>query len=385
MMSSLMIRDKIISDYISSGVCSSGDKLPTIRELAKEYGVSYVTVIEAVRILAQEGKIVKRQGSGVYVTPIPGRISGHPTVKKIGYITNSFAIKNAFGYKILEGIEKIAYRSGYRLEVANSNGYVQREKAAVTELVKGGVDGIVLYPADPRSPEGEYLANEFRNVPIITVDLAKPEMQRSSVVFDNYNAGCEMAKYLIAKGRSKIMFYYNSLDSTNRAIQDRVSGVMNAVEQASISYGKELGFSVETFSGTSLKYLYDKLETLMSSENRPDAIISCSDSQAASVYFWLTSNGYKVPSEIELVGFDNIIPEFVPWLELGEGYHYHWPTTNPDFTRLGERAVELLLETIQANNNSSIVREIVLPCPVLTQRHNASKKSFQKITIAEVI
>ena len=381
MLSSLVVKSKIEADLITSGACGPGDKLPTIRELTKQYGVSYVTVIEAVRILAQEGKIVKRQGSGVYVSPDTSRAERYPMVRKIGYITNSFAIKNAFGYKILDGIERISRQSGYRLEVANSNGNFLREKEAVAEFVKGGVDGIVLYPAEPRLGS-EYLANEFRDVPIVAVDLAKPEMQRPSVVFDNHNAGYEMAKYLITRGRRKIVFYHNALDGTNRAIQDRISGSMRAVEKESGPHSHEIKFSVETWSGNSMKYSYDKLEMLMSSESCPDAIIASSDNQAASVYFWLTTNGYKVPSEIELVGFDNIIPEFMPWLELSEGYHYHWPTTNPDFARLGERAVELLLETIQMNN--TINREIVLPCPVLMQRHNANKKSFQKIAIVEV-
>ena len=35
MISSLMIRDKIRVDYITSGRCGPGDKLPTIRDIAK--------------------------------------------------------------------------------------------------------------------------------------------------------------------------------------------------------------------------------------------------------------------------------------------------------------------------------------------------------------
>jgi DNA-binding LacI/PurR family transcriptional regulator len=376
----LIIRDKINFDYITSGVCTPGDKLPTIRDLAKKYRVSYVTVVEAVRILAQEGKVVKRQGSGVYIPSVENRAGQNS--RKIGYITNSFGVKNAFGYKILEGIERITRKSGYRLEVANSEGSLLREKEAVQEFVKGGVEGIVLYPASLRTEESEYLAREFTDVPIVTVDLTQPSMQRSSVVIDNFQAGYEMAKNLIEKGGRKIIFFHNILDGTNRAIQDRIAGSQKAVEIESASYGNELRYSVETWQGNGWEDMSQKLKSLMNSESCPDSIMAAYDLEAADIYFWLTSNGYKVPAEIKIVGFDNILPEFMPGLHLSDGYQYRWPTTNPDFMRLGERAVELLLENIKTNNK--LVREIVLPCPVLMQRNNVHKKFSPKLAIVEV-
>ena len=365
------IKDKIEADYIASGVCKPGDKLPTIRKLVKEYGVSYVTVIEAIRILSQENKVVKRQGSGVYVPSGGVRSDRKTTTKKIGYITNCFSQKNTFGYEILAGIERLAYLNGYKLEVANSTYVHAREKESVADMVKNGVDGIILYPVPGRNREHEYLAEEFLDVPIVTVDLVQPEMQRPSVVFDNHNAAYEMGNYLIKKGCSRIVFLHHVLDIDNRSIQDRIAGSMKAVELESPPCGNKLSFSIENWEGENSRCMYDKLKILMDSKNRPDGIIASNDSLAAHVYFWLTSNGYGVPSEIELVGFDNVIPESVPWHDSRDGYQYHWPTTNPDFMRLGERAVELLLKTIESDSN--VVSEIVLPCPILVERNNVAQ------------
>jgi DNA-binding transcriptional regulator YhcF (GntR family) len=44
-----------------------GEKLPSGNELAKSYGVARMTVQQAIRVLRDEGLIVSRQGSGVYV------------------------------------------------------------------------------------------------------------------------------------------------------------------------------------------------------------------------------------------------------------------------------------------------------------------------------
>src|SRR5215471_21612199 len=44
-----------------------GEKLPSGNELAQRYGVARMTIQQAMRILRDEGLIVSRQGSGVYV------------------------------------------------------------------------------------------------------------------------------------------------------------------------------------------------------------------------------------------------------------------------------------------------------------------------------
>lgn len=44
-----------------------GDKLPSGPELAKRYGVARMTAQQAIRVLRDEGLIVSRQGSGVFV------------------------------------------------------------------------------------------------------------------------------------------------------------------------------------------------------------------------------------------------------------------------------------------------------------------------------
>src|SRR3954451_2023272 len=44
-----------------------GDKLPSGNQLAERYGVARMTVQTAIRVLREEGLVVSRQGSGVFV------------------------------------------------------------------------------------------------------------------------------------------------------------------------------------------------------------------------------------------------------------------------------------------------------------------------------
>jgi DNA-binding GntR family transcriptional regulator len=52
---------------ITSGAYSPGEKLPSGRDLAREYGIAPMTVSTALKVLKDEGMIGSLQGRGVYV------------------------------------------------------------------------------------------------------------------------------------------------------------------------------------------------------------------------------------------------------------------------------------------------------------------------------
>lgn len=62
----VQVAEKIWQD-ISDGLYPPGAPLPSRKVTAEEYGVAQMTVQNAWRILRNEGVIVSRQGSGVYV------------------------------------------------------------------------------------------------------------------------------------------------------------------------------------------------------------------------------------------------------------------------------------------------------------------------------
>jgi DNA-binding transcriptional MocR family regulator len=66
----LQIRDRF-SRLIQSGMLKTGDRLPSIRALAKNIQVNKLTVIEAYNVLEADGLILARQGSGYFVNQEP--------------------------------------------------------------------------------------------------------------------------------------------------------------------------------------------------------------------------------------------------------------------------------------------------------------------------
>ena len=60
-----------LKQLIVSGKAPVGSRLPSEADLCDQYNVSRITLREAVQGLVQEGYVVRRQGSGTYVTRRP--------------------------------------------------------------------------------------------------------------------------------------------------------------------------------------------------------------------------------------------------------------------------------------------------------------------------
>lgn len=56
-------------DLMERGVYTTGERIPSVRELSKEYDVSATTVVEAYRLLEEQGFLEARPQSGFYVKP----------------------------------------------------------------------------------------------------------------------------------------------------------------------------------------------------------------------------------------------------------------------------------------------------------------------------
>ena len=62
----ITIHDKI-KDDIDLGIWKIGQRLPSERDLADEFGVSRMTLRQAITLLVEEGVLTRKVGSGTYV------------------------------------------------------------------------------------------------------------------------------------------------------------------------------------------------------------------------------------------------------------------------------------------------------------------------------
>lgn len=64
---------ELLRQRIARGELVVGDRLPSLEELTKEFGVSRITVRQAMELLSREGLVLPQRGRGTYVTGRPVR------------------------------------------------------------------------------------------------------------------------------------------------------------------------------------------------------------------------------------------------------------------------------------------------------------------------
>jgi GntR family transcriptional regulator len=95
--------ENVIREKISSGAFAAGERLPTEIEMIEAYGVSRITVRQALSALTEEGLIERQQGRGTFVAnrkSRKGRFSG--TIHLTGSLDELIAMGMDTPVKVLE-------------------------------------------------------------------------------------------------------------------------------------------------------------------------------------------------------------------------------------------------------------------------------------------
>jgi LacI family transcriptional regulator len=187
------------------------------------------------------------------------------------------------------------------------------------------------------------LLQEQTPVPRVTIDIACDEWRCSKVVFDNYRAGYDMTQLLLRHGYRRIAFMHVHPDRMHSSVHDRERGWRTALREACLEipqrYDRWPGPTHDfTANLKDCDYL-DIARSLLALQPCPDAVIAWTDSVAANMIRSLAHLGVHVPDDMRVTGFDNdpMVSRLVRPL---------FPTTMPDFVRLGEVAVETLKDLV---------------------------------------
>jgi GntR family transcriptional regulator len=65
-----------VKEAVARGELGSGDKLPSVRELAQELSINPNTVVRAYEALERDGVVTRRQGAGCFVTGRGSALNG---------------------------------------------------------------------------------------------------------------------------------------------------------------------------------------------------------------------------------------------------------------------------------------------------------------------
>lgn len=335
------IRDDL-RDKIEGGHFAVGKPIESEASLAEVYGVSVITVRNAILELVNEGMLYRIQGKGTFIQE---SLDGNRNNNLIGLVVPFF---NEYVTSVMEGIERISQVCGYNLIIKNSKNDLGEECDNVLELINTGVRGLIIWPvipkvgAQPTEVLRQLCKDEF---PLVLVDQKLTELGLSTVVSDNFGGAYQAVTHLIQSGAERIGFVTQGPFLSS--IKDRHNGYAGALLNHCMRYEESLVF------GHNASQNVDEFEKYLK-DGKPQALFVQSDTVALSVKQVLEQLGYRIPQHIKLVGFDDL--ESVRHLDV--------PLTTVAQLRedIGAFSARLLFEQIEGANT---VRHIVVPTQLI--------------------
>lgn len=293
---------------IASGKYETSKKLPSEAQLVERFEVSRPTVARALRDLQAEGLIERRAGSGSFVcdhsrsnmkTQILGiLVPERGTTEIFDAICGELgALARVHNFGLLWG--------GSPITDARRNQTPEHAIEVCQQFIEKSVSGVFFAPLE-YSEEKDQINRELlktlrqSGTPVILIDRDVEKFPKRSefdlVSLDNFSAGYLLGEHLIRLGARKLRFVARI--GSAPTVDARIAGVREAIarhdqltDHGFIGYGdpSDVKFVRSLKAGTTC-----------------DAIVCANDLTAAELLKTLTKIKVEVPSEVRVVGFDDV-------------------------------------------------------------------------------
>lgn len=312
----------------------------TIKDIAKALGLSTSTVSRALNgsyeIGTETKKLVLEYAEKINYRPNPIALSlKEQKSHSIGVVVCEVA--NNYFSQAINGIESIAYNSGYHVIITQTHESSAREAANVQHLMSRHVDGLLISLSAETTDTSEYKYLHEKGFPIVFFDRIANDVDTHRVTLNNFKGAFEATELLINSGFTKIAH----ITSTNNLLisRERFEGYKAALDKYNIPYSTEY-IQYCDHGGMLLEEVETAVKQLMDLPNRPDAIFSTNDRITTSCIPVLKKMGYRIPGDIALAGFTNsdVAESFDPPLTV---------VRQPAFM-MGQLATEMLIKTIES-------------------------------------
>ncbi len=299
--------------------------MATIKDVAKKANVSVATVS---RVINQKGYVNEET-----------RLLVETAIKDLNYIPNELArslfnkhskligvlvphFDTQFYAELIEGIENQAMKLGYKIMLSNTQDDAKREKDYIHIYSQYNIDGIIV--ASNAHNVDQLIKSDL---PIVTVDHILSE-NIPSITSNNILGGIIAAQKLISGGSRYILELRGP--SFLLTVSERSLGFRQVLVQNNIPY--------ISYDGDLLNPDIDAITKIIESHPEIDGIFATSDFLAIHAENIINKMGKKVPEDIQIVGFDNIVYTTLVSPTI--------TTIEQPIRRMGELALETLVKLL---------------------------------------
>lgn len=340
----------ILEDSIKKGKYEIGGLFPTEIQLAKEYGLSRMTVRQSLDELEKEKFIIREQGRGTFVIRTDST-KKNKTIN-IGVVIYKPALESQWFFpEVISGIHADFESKDVNLVLLpfdEKTPYVKEQKYISHLIIEKDLKGLIITAEELDKKEIEYL--QKHKIPFILVNIFPAISNKLNYICPDFKSGIQkITKYLISLGHTQIGFI-GTLFSMYHLESIMKESFLNTMSKYGLKANTE--FVLET------NYLHKNvpflLKKILQKNNKPTAIVCTDDTLAVKVINTLGKLKIKVPEEISVTGLND--------LDLAQLSRPALTTLQVPRYEMGKKSAEFIYKSI--DNNISLFQKI-LPLKII--------------------
>lgn len=276
-------------------------KTPTIHDIARAANVSPSTVS---RVLTGSTPVAPDKRAAVLAAVetlnfrpnIVARGLARGKSMAIGVLTQSMV--SLFYGELAQGIEQGLSGSSYYPVFATGHWRIAQQIESLNLLIERQVDALIVLNGD--LPD-ETLQLAAAQVPLVAVGRQIPGLEGQCICVENYEGAYRATRYLIELGHERIA-HITGLP-THLDTQERRQGYQQALLDAGLPVDERLVVEGEFNEQSGLL----AVEALFARDSRFTAVFVANDQMAYGAYLAFFRRGLRVPADISLIGFDDLL------------------------------------------------------------------------------
>lgn len=273
---------------ISSGFMAPGFRIPGDRDFADRIGTTTATINKAIQELVKKGLLVRKVGSGTYISEL-----GAPSSRRIGIICHEVILPDLMYISpLLEHFHFWWEAKGYQL--LTLRGTPENYRHLFQDFLLAGA--LILVPKEDFFP----LIREScqQGFPLVSIGFAHPEMPEISFGSNHEKTAEEAVAYLYSLGHTRIGFISFSERSST---QIRARGYAKAMFNVGLPIHPDWYLGQYGAAGVE-----NALKKLRMTKNCPTAFLLTEANFILQFYNILRQNQILVPDDLSLVAFDDM-------------------------------------------------------------------------------
>ncbi len=308
-----------------------------LKDIAAQAGVSVMTVSKVMRdapdISAATKIRIRALAEQMGYTPDSvAQGLRNKTTKLLGLVIS--AVTNPVFARVVMAIEEQAHQLGYDVILAQTLNQPEREQAVIRRMLSRRVDGLFITPVyrlEQTAPIYEELVK--RAVPTVLLGHRAPFCSSFvNVETDDISASFAATRHLLELGHKRIAF----LAGPNAAPSsvERLEGYRRALRESGVEFDERLVFH----AGSTIEEGEKAALQMLQESPNATAVQAVNDLVAIGAANVFLGQGLRIPEDISLVGFGNVL--------ISEHFRVPLTTIRQPKLRLGTAAMDSMLKLI---------------------------------------